>query len=203
MVSIVRDYADYRIDIPANHPSGSFWFHPHIHGLALNQVSSGLAGIISVGSAGDYALGDLSETPLPESNVRHLILKDMQVLASEPALPFANGNAAVADGEVLNQQASPFCNQVPLAGELPRFGRCAAQILRSPISKPTWGSGSGNFPGGVWYFTVNGQQYPTINVTEADGELWRLTNASGAVTYDLQLLNNSNPSADGDATRFR
>ena len=28
------DYADYRIDIPANHPSGQFWFHPHIHGLA-------------------------------------------------------------------------------------------------------------------------------------------------------------------------
>ena len=54
--SIVKDYADYRIDIPANHPSGAFWFHPHVHGIALNQVSSGLAGIISVGSVSDYAL---------------------------------------------------------------------------------------------------------------------------------------------------
>jgi L-ascorbate oxidase len=49
--SIVQGYADYRIDIPANHPDGAFWFHPHVHGLALNQVSEGLAGIISIGSA--------------------------------------------------------------------------------------------------------------------------------------------------------
>src|SRR5450432_3861511 len=57
--SIVKDYADYRIDIPANHPSGAYWFHPHLHGIAMNQVSEGLAGIISIGSAGDYASGDL------------------------------------------------------------------------------------------------------------------------------------------------
>jgi FtsP/CotA-like multicopper oxidase with cupredoxin domain len=31
------DYVDYRIDIPYSHP-GPFWFHPHIHGLSLNQV---------------------------------------------------------------------------------------------------------------------------------------------------------------------
>ena len=53
------DYADYRIDIPANHPSGQFWFHPHIHGLSLNQVSAGMAGIISVGEVSDYAHGDV------------------------------------------------------------------------------------------------------------------------------------------------
>lgn len=27
---------DYAIPIPANHPDGLFWFHPHVHGLALN-----------------------------------------------------------------------------------------------------------------------------------------------------------------------
>jgi L-ascorbate oxidase len=52
------DYTDqpinYDIYIPKNHPSGLFWFHPHAHGLALNQVSEGLAGIITVGSPDDY-----------------------------------------------------------------------------------------------------------------------------------------------------
>lgn len=47
------DYTDqpinYDIYIPKDHPSGLFWFHPHAHGLALNQVSEGLAGIITVG----------------------------------------------------------------------------------------------------------------------------------------------------------
>ena len=26
------------------HPPGAFWFHPHLHGIALNQLSSGLSG---------------------------------------------------------------------------------------------------------------------------------------------------------------
>ena len=183
--SIVKDYADYRIDIPANHPSGAFWFHPHVHGISLNQVSSGLSGIISVGAAGDYAAGDVSGTAFPESNVRHLILKDMQVLAANPAQIFANGTAAVVDGEVLNQEASPFCG---INGEvnLPPHGFCYG----AGFVQASWGSTGGEFSGGRWYFTINGQQYPAINVTEADGELWRLTNASGSLTYDLQLFNN-------------
>jgi FtsP/CotA-like multicopper oxidase with cupredoxin domain len=194
--SIVKDYVDYRIDIPANHPSGPFWFHPHVHGIALNQVSSGLSGIISVGAAGDYAFGDISETPFPESNVRNLVLKDMQVLAANPGLLFQLGNAAVANGEVLNQQASPFCNQFPAFNEPPRLGSCTGISTvgtkkSDGVTPPTWAGGGGYFPGAVWYFTVSGQQYPTINVTEADGELWRFTNASGSLSYDLQLTDNA------------
>jgi L-ascorbate oxidase len=194
--SIVKDFADYRIDIPANHPSGAFWFHPHVHGIALNQVSSGLSGIISVGAAADYAFGDLFERPFPASNVRHLVLKDMQVLAASSGLQFANGTAPVANGEVLNQQASPFCNQFPTFNEPPRLGSCTGiSVVHTQQdnggSTQPWAGGGGFFPGAVWYFTVSGQQYPTINVTEADGELWRLTNASGSLSYDLQLTNNA------------
>ena len=192
--SIVKDYADYRIDIPANHPSGAFWFHPHVHGIALNQISSGLSGIISVGAAGHYAFGDLSETPFPESNIRHLVLKDLQVLAAAANQQFANGTAPVTNGEVLNQQASPFCNQFPVFNEPPRLGSCAGNVVAhtsTSASAPTWGNGTGYYPGAVWYFTVSGEQYPTINVTEADGELWRLTNASGSLSYHLQLTNNA------------
>src|SRR5579883_2221135 len=35
------DATDYEIKIPKHHPSGLFWFHPHAHGIALNQVSAG------------------------------------------------------------------------------------------------------------------------------------------------------------------
>src|SRR5436305_8237316 len=48
------DYTDYQIRIPRTHPSGLFWFHPHAHGLALNQVSSGLSGLITIGDLSDY-----------------------------------------------------------------------------------------------------------------------------------------------------
>ena len=49
---------DYTIKIPANHPAGLFWFHPHAHGIALNQISSGMAGIITIGSPTDYICGE-------------------------------------------------------------------------------------------------------------------------------------------------
>jgi L-ascorbate oxidase len=173
--SVVMGFADYRIDIPANHPSGAFWFHPHVHGISGNQLSSGLAGIISVGHVGDYAFGDVNNLPFPEANVRHLVLKDMQVLASAP-YPFQSSPPYVPDGTVLNQQAGTFdifCTQDP--AEV-RQGSCP---------------GTGTYENGTWFFTVSGQQFPTIQMTEANGEIWRLTNASANVTYDLQLISDA------------
>jgi len=70
--SIKMDVVYNRISIPANHPSGLFWFYPHVHGLALNQVSSGMAGIITIGRIGDFARLDTNNALFPESNVREL-----------------------------------------------------------------------------------------------------------------------------------
>jgi len=40
--------ADYRIEIPAEHPPGTFWYHPHHHGMTADQVFGGLYGAILV-----------------------------------------------------------------------------------------------------------------------------------------------------------
>ena len=64
---IVMDTVDYKIPIPSNHPSGLFWFHPHVHGIALNQVVQGMSGIITIGSVGDNVRGDAVNTPWPDS----------------------------------------------------------------------------------------------------------------------------------------
>ena len=156
---------DYSITIPKNHPSGLFWFHPHLHGLALNQVSQGLAGVITIGQVGDFAKGDMHQTPFPESAVRYLTLKEIQVLAAG-TVQFDKGPQPVVNGEVLNQEDPDFCPQSPANGEV-RRGVCAGQDNSE--------DGGSNFVGGKWFFTVSGQQYPTIRVTDPDGEVWRLT----------------------------
>jgi L-ascorbate oxidase len=51
--------------------------------------------------------------------------------------------------------------------------------------------GGNDYTSGRWYFTVNGEPYPTIRMTEPDGEVWRLTNASGNASYDLHLINDA------------
>jgi len=185
---IVMDTTDYVIPIPANHPSGLFWLHPHVHGIALNQVVQGLAAIITIGNVGDYALGDAVKTPFPAANIRHLTLKDMQVLAAGTIKFDPSGPQPVVNGEVLNQQDPRFCTQFRASGEV-RHGSCPGvdNNFPGPFGEPP----GSVYIGSQWYFTVSGQQYPTIRLTDPDGEIWRLTNASSDVSYDLKLTNDA------------
>jgi FtsP/CotA-like multicopper oxidase with cupredoxin domain len=172
---IKMDFADYRIEIPAGHPSGLFWFHPHVHGISLNQVSSGMAGIISIGAVQDY----IKAAP---NVVRHLILKDLQVLAAG-TLQYDRGPVTVVDGEVQNQQIADFCEQIDRGGPTSRQGFCEGQPDEH---------GTGNsFIGSRWYFTINGQVFPTIPISSSEGEIWRLTNASGQFSYRLNLVDDA------------
>src|SRR5437764_2689224 len=38
----------YEYQIPADHPAGTFWYHPHQHGAGFVQVGSGMAGALIV-----------------------------------------------------------------------------------------------------------------------------------------------------------
>lgn len=150
---VARDFVDYEIDIPKNHPLGNYFFHPHMHGISLNQISMGLSGIITIGKASGYAKGNKDDAAFSDANVRHLVLKDIQVKG---------------DGVALSQQSPDFCDSEKSASA----NYCA---------------GVGDYAGGKWIFTVNGQQHPEVPVTSPEGEIWRITNASGNVTYNLQL----------------
>ncbi|CCE07534.1 putative multicopper oxidase [Bradyrhizobium sp. STM 3843] len=178
---IVMDTVDYSITIPSNHPSGLFWFHPHVHGIALNQLVSGMSGLITIGSVGDNVHGDVANASWPDSNVRHLMLKEIQVLAAG-TIGFDSGPQPVSNGEVLNQEDPDFCSQFPASGEV-RQGSCPGA--------DNSGDEGNNYTGGKWYMTVNGQQYPTIPVNAPDGEVWRLGTGAGSLSWDLQLVDDN------------
>lgn len=63
----------YEFRIGADHPAGTFWYHPHVHGNASAQVKFGLAGLIIVEGMQDEvpALRGLTE--------RVLLLRDAQI----------------------------------------------------------------------------------------------------------------------------
>ncbi|MGV9944274.1 multicopper oxidase family protein [Streptomyces sp. NPDC003401] len=44
------------VTVPADHPAGTFWYHPHHHGSTATQVLNGMAGVIVV-------KGDVDEVP--------------------------------------------------------------------------------------------------------------------------------------------
>ncbi len=163
------DFTDYEIKIPVSHPSGLFWFHPHAHGIALNQVSAGLGGVITVGDLSDYVCKDSAcANTLSQTGVRHIVLKDTQILAN---------------GKMQTQEDPDFCSPARAKGETARQGSCAGQNNSSDDGT--------DYSGGSWFFTLNGQVYPTIPVQSGAGEIWRITNESGSATYDLKLWNPS------------
>jgi L-ascorbate oxidase len=124
----------------------------YARGISGVQITAGMPGIISIGNIASYLCYDEScNHPVPESSVRHLILKDMQVLASS-APQF--------------QQDPTFC-----MGSPPGNGACAGNRKV--------------YPGGRSFFSLNGQQYPTIPVAATQGEVWRFTNSAASATYDL------------------
>ncbi|PWQ99261.1 multicopper oxidase family protein [Leucothrix arctica] len=50
---------EHEITIPEDHPSGTFWYHPHKHGSALHQMASGMCGFLIIEGGKD----DLNEIP--------------------------------------------------------------------------------------------------------------------------------------------
>jgi L-ascorbate oxidase len=158
-------YTDYDIAIPKTHPSGLFWFHPHVHGIAANQMTAGMAGIITIGDVGDYVCKNAAcSKDLDKIAVRHMILKDSQILS---------------DGTLLDQSDFAFCASVRAAGEPARRGSCAGAN----------NGRAGDYTGGRWFFPLNGQPYPTMKMTSAFGEIWRITSASASTSFDLHLTN--------------
>jgi FtsP/CotA-like multicopper oxidase with cupredoxin domain len=156
----------YDIYIPSNHPSGIYWFHPHVHGLNINQISEGLSGVITIGSLTDYISPPRGMSTIP---TRYFVLKDMEVLAT---------------GKALDQENARFCSPFPLAG-VSREGSCQGwDSLGIPDERD---ERPGNFEGGTWFFTINGHVDPQIPMPAAPGELWRFLNAGAGRSYDLVL----------------
>jgi FtsP/CotA-like multicopper oxidase with cupredoxin domain len=79
----------YEYNVPLDHPSGTFWYHPHLHGSTALQVSSGMAGILLI-------KGD--RLPTPQSN------GDIDTLLQEPY------GGAVPERLLLLQQIQYACN---------------------------------------------------------------------------------------------
>jgi FtsP/CotA-like multicopper oxidase with cupredoxin domain/peroxiredoxin len=71
----------YTIAIPADHPTGTFWYHPHHHGSVAYQLGNGLAGVLIVegdSSPRKSRVRDLDEVPeIAAARERILLLQQL------------------------------------------------------------------------------------------------------------------------------
>ena len=68
---------DYSVQIPANEPSGMYWYHPHPHGFSDPQLLGGASGIIIVDGIENF---NSAVAGLPE---RILVIRDQPLQSAE------------------------------------------------------------------------------------------------------------------------
>ncbi|MCB0995933.1 MAG: multicopper oxidase family protein [Acidimicrobiales bacterium] len=95
----------YDYVIPADHPSGTFWYHPHHHGTVAEQVAAGMAGIIVIEDTLDTA------APIEATTERVVVLSDPRIGTSAGVVLASSMMDAmqgrVGDGVLVNGTAQP------------------------------------------------------------------------------------------------
>ncbi|MGD9544237.1 MAG: multicopper oxidase domain-containing protein [Methylocystis sp.] len=189
----------YRDVIPPHHPSGLFWFHPHVHGVAEKQVLAGLSGLLTIGDIWDYAYFECwAGDGLPPSgaaacdslaaqrreraleqaaDIRFIGLKDLQIDQDD------TGGWALHDP--LDYQKDR-CGGVTWDPAAPQDLQRKAQLVLAPGGTGAPG-GCWTDPKRQWMFTVSGEVYPTLTAPPGSVQIWRVANMSADVTYRLRV----------------
>lgn len=100
----------YEFAIPQNHVAGTFWYHPHHHGLVASQVLGGMAGVIIVEDSVD------DSTEFVEMPERILVLSDPIIGGSAKILKASQQQKmAGREGDLImvNGVHSPIANVRP------------------------------------------------------------------------------------------
>ena len=115
----------YVYDIPADHRSGLFWYHPHAHGTVARQVAGGLAGAIVV-------VDDVDDAPeLAGSNERIWVLADPPIGTSPEVLDVsAMDQMAGREGDVVLVNGVLAPEVSARVGELERWRMVNASASR-------------------------------------------------------------------------
>ncbi len=106
---------EYAHDLPADHPPGFHWYHPHRHGSAAIQFLSGMAGVILVE-------GGLDEVPEIAAAVDELmVIQEIRLGADGLVAHFYDALAGINDHtfHLVNGQLEPTYTMAP--GEVQRW----------------------------------------------------------------------------------
>ncbi|MFJ6269196.1 multicopper oxidase family protein [Pseudarthrobacter oxydans] len=122
----------YKHRLPADHPSGTYWYHPHHHGMVADQVSAGLFGAIIVEEEDAPAV----------SRERILVVSDI-TLDGSGALAEATPMDRMLGREgrlvLVNGHSNPELSARP--GERERWrivNTCVARYLRLRLDGQQW-----------------------------------------------------------------
>jgi FtsP/CotA-like multicopper oxidase with cupredoxin domain len=162
----------YEYNIPADHPAGTFWYHPHRHGSTALQVASGMAGVLIVKG---------TRLPTPEAR------GDIDTL-----LKGTNGGP-FRERLVLLQQIQYACRDA--SGQIKVKKNDKGDVIAWICDPGDVGGieGYDQFGPGSWqqstrYTSINGEVLPTFaDAQVGQVERWRVVHAGVRDTVKLQF----------------
>jgi FtsP/CotA-like multicopper oxidase with cupredoxin domain len=111
----------YSVQLPSDHPTGTFWYHSHAHGISEEQVFGGLSGVIIVNG-----LQQLLPAALQSVQDVTLALKDAQVVGDTIEVDNIDSNAPTT--RVVNSAHLPVLPIAPGEVQLWRLANIGADI---------------------------------------------------------------------------
>jgi FtsP/CotA-like multicopper oxidase with cupredoxin domain/peroxiredoxin len=154
---------EYEINIPADHPPGTYWYHPHRHGSTAGNVASGMSGALII----EGGLDDLPE--IKAAKERTMVLNQ---------IPYIYKNTFPPPGPTPGPTPSP----TPVTFDL-KEGVVEEKYQDYIFGPGTW-AGLGR------YTTVNGVVLPTIRMRPGEIERWRIVDSGQREMIVLKMIAN-------------
>ena len=156
---VTGEYA-YAYKIPANHPSGTYWYHAHKHGAVAMHLADGIVGALII----EDPVHGLESLPAVQKAREQIIL--LQEIAYGGKYPDGTGSGTQSDPYRIDCM-SVYGNQNGCAfgGKTP----ATPGITNSALS-------------------VNGQFQPSISMSTNEVQLWRVINGSIGNVVPMCLL---------------
>lgn len=160
----------YEYNIPTDHPAGTFWYHPHLHGSTALQVSSGMSGALIIHG-----------NRLPEKKGEAVKTGDIDtLLRNEDGTPFK-------ERVVLFQQNTYACLQNENDTDPQSIWNCK-QGQTGEIENYSLQFGPGTWNSSGRYTMINGKVIPYFkDIQTGDVERWRFIHAGVRDTINLRF----------------
>ncbi len=169
------------INIPPDHPSGTYWYHVHKHGSATYQFNAGMAGFLIIQG------GPGTLDTVPEVAAAKDVPMAFQVLrsVSDGSLPFVHQASQQFGtfpfpGFVYNPQ-TPFIPPTQDQGLWSTYG-----LDGGPTLNPDGTLGSPS----RFSYTTNGVANPTLQMQPGEVQRWRMLDAADGDNLQLVLVSN-------------
>jgi FtsP/CotA-like multicopper oxidase with cupredoxin domain len=201
----------YRIDIPADHPAGTFWYHAHMHGSTAVHVASAVAGPLIIHGNRPYpsrqadidtVLHDAAGAPLADTSFL------LQQIAYGCFVTLAQGQPYDAllttAGLYTTNQATGANNTTPGPASSAPWTCDPGQVSPPPSPQPAVQTSplsagvvenfnSQLFSPTIWdtngrFTSINGIVQPTITVPAGAIQRWRFLHAGVHDTINLQIV---------------